>query len=49
MTTYFVTRHLGAREWAQQRGITVDNLVDHLDMAHVKDGSEKDKVLEIAV
>jgi CRISPR-associated protein Csx16 len=38
MTTYFVTRHLGAREWAQQRGITVDDLVDHLDMAQVKDG-----------
>jgi CRISPR-associated protein Csx16 len=38
MTTYFVTRHLGAREWARQRGITVDNLVDHLDMAQVKDG-----------
>ena len=36
MTTYFVTRHPGAREWAQQQGITVDTQVDHLDVAQIK-------------
>jgi CRISPR-associated protein Csx16 len=38
MTTYFVTRHPGAREWAQQQGITVDTQVDHLNVAQVKVG-----------
>ncbi len=38
MTTYFVTRHPGAWEWAQQQGITVDTQVDHLDVAQVKVG-----------
>jgi CRISPR-associated protein Csx16 len=31
MTTYFVTRHPGALEWAQEEGVAVDRLVDHLD------------------
>jgi CRISPR-associated protein Csx16 len=31
MTTYFITRHPGARTWAEQEGITVDQVIDHLD------------------
>ena len=36
MTTYSVTRHPGARDWAQDEGIQVDQLVDHLDVAQVQ-------------
>jgi CRISPR-associated protein Csx16 len=38
MTTYFITRHPGAREWAQSRGIEVDFLIDHLDVAQIMTG-----------
>ncbi|HKJ21687.1 MAG TPA: CRISPR-associated protein Csx16 [Gammaproteobacteria bacterium] len=38
MTTYFVTRHAGAREWAAAEGVPVDALLDHLDMAIVQPG-----------
>ena len=31
MTTYFVTRHPGALEWAEQQGFQIDQRVDHLD------------------
>jgi len=31
MTTYFVSRHPGARDWAAAEGIQVDALIDHLD------------------
>ena len=31
MTTYFVSRHPGAIEWARRRGITIDRHVAHLD------------------
>ena len=37
MTTYFVTRHAGAREWAEQEGVRVDQLVTHLDMIHIRE------------
>jgi CRISPR-associated protein Csx16 len=37
MTTYFVTRHLGARQWAEQEGIRVDQLVTHLDMIRIRE------------
>ncbi|MBK1694130.1 CRISPR-associated protein Csx16 [Chromatium weissei] len=35
MTTYFVTRHAGAHNWAIEEGIHVDALVAHLDIAIV--------------
>ena len=38
MTTYFVTRHSGARDWAQDKGIRVDQVVDHLDVTQVRAG-----------
>lgn len=40
--TYFVTRHPGARDWAAQEGIAVDELVDHLEVERVQPG---DRVL----
>jgi CRISPR-associated protein Csx16 len=42
MTTWFVTRHAGAKEWAKSQGIDVDCLVDHLDVSKVGAG---DRVL----
>lgn len=38
MTTYFVTRHQGAVEWAARRGITVDHRISHLDPASIRAG-----------
>lgn len=38
MTTYFVSRHPGAAEWAASQGIAIDRLVEHLDVAAVKRG-----------
>jgi len=38
MTTYFVTRHPGARAWAAEEGITVDALVAHLDHTSIGPG-----------
>jgi CRISPR-associated protein Csx16 len=38
MTTYFVTRHPGAVEWARESGISVDRQLAHLDIAEVKAG-----------
>lgn len=38
MTTFFVTRHPGAREWAEQEGVHVDQMVDHLDIAIIQPG-----------
>ncbi len=38
MTTWFVTRHPGAIEWAQRQGLRVDHQIDHLDIAHVAAG-----------
>ncbi len=42
MTTYFVSRHPGAHDWAQAEGISVDEVVEHLDLALVQPG---DRVL----
>jgi CRISPR-associated protein Csx16 len=40
MATWFVTRHRGAVDWAARRGIAVDRVVDHLDVADVTAGDE---------
>ena len=42
MSTWFVTRHSGARIWAQRQGIPVDHMVGHLDLDRVAFG---DRVL----
>lgn len=38
MSTYFVSRHPGAIEWAQGEALTIDHFVPHLDMALVQRG-----------
>lgn len=38
MTTYFVSRHCGALDWAAQMGIHVDAVVEHLDPDVIRDG-----------
>jgi CRISPR-associated protein Csx16 len=38
MTTWFVTRHAGAREWAQRQGVEVDRTVEHLELDRVASG-----------
>ena len=38
MTTYFISRHPGAIEWAARRNMPVDQLIGHLDAAIVKAG-----------
>lgn len=38
MTTRFVTRHPGAREWATQQGLEVDEFVVHLDPSIINPG-----------
>ena len=38
MTTWFVTRHPGARDWAAQQQLAIDRWCMHLDPAEVKAG-----------
>jgi CRISPR-associated protein Csx16 len=38
MTTYFVSRHPGAIEWAQRRGCVIDRHVAHLEPEEVQAG-----------
>ena len=38
MTTWFVTRHVGARDWAARRQLPVDRLITHLDPAKITAG-----------
>lgn len=38
MTTFFVSRHPGAIEWAQRQNLVVDRIVPHLDPAQVQPG-----------
>ncbi len=36
MTTYFISRHPGAREWASEAGVQVDQVIAHLDLATIQ-------------
>lgn len=36
MTTYFVSRHPGARDWAVEEGIAVDQVIAHLDPSVIR-------------
>ncbi|HUM95558.1 MAG TPA: CRISPR-associated protein Csx16 [Candidatus Competibacter sp.] len=38
MTTLFISRHPGAREWAVEEGIIVDAVIAHLDPETVQSG-----------
>jgi CRISPR-associated protein Csx16 len=38
MTTYFVTRHPGALEWAARQGLAVDCQLSHLEVAVIQPG-----------
>lgn len=38
VTTYFVTRHRGARVWAAEEGIIVDEAIEHLDPRKLQAG-----------
>ena len=38
MTTYFITRHPGAIDWAKQQGIQVDQQLNHLDTSIIQKG-----------
>ncbi len=47
MTTWFVTRHPGAIEWAARQGLTVDRQVAHLDIDAVQAGDTVIGILPI--
>lgn len=38
MTTWFITRHPGARQWAEHTGLAIDRHCRHLDPACVQAG-----------
>lgn len=38
MTVFFVTRHSGAREWAAEEGIVVDEVISHLEPERIQVG-----------
>jgi CRISPR-associated protein Csx16 len=38
MTTLFVSRHPGARDWAAEEGVSVDAVIAHLDPDTVQPG-----------
>lgn len=38
MTTYLISRHAGAVEWALSEGFHVDEVMEHLDVNQIKQG-----------
>lgn len=38
MTTWFITRHPGARDWAAQQKLAIDRYCTHLDPADIQAG-----------
>ena len=38
MTTWFITRHSGARDWAKTQQLAIDGYCTHLDPAEIKAG-----------
>ncbi len=42
MTTYFITRHQGAKDWAAKQVLQVDTMQSHLNMEDIQAG---DKVI----
>lgn len=38
MSIYFISRHPGAREWAAQEGLVVDQVIEHLDPNIIQPG-----------
>ena len=38
MSTWFITRHPGARQWAHEQGLDIDRYASHLDPAQVAAG-----------
>jgi CRISPR-associated protein Csx16 len=42
MTTYFITRHQGAVQWAEQQGFKIDHVLPHFDSKQTQQG---DKIL----
>jgi len=38
MTTWFITRHHGATEWAKQQGLNIDRQLSHLDLDDIEKG-----------
>lgn len=47
MTTFFVTRHPGAIEWAQRHGLAVDRQLAHLDPEQIAPGDTVIGVLPV--
>jgi CRISPR-associated protein Csx16 len=37
-TVYLITRHPGAKQWAEEEGVQVDVQVDHLDVETIRPG-----------